>query len=110
MCFLRIDENTLYILNMLFKTKDSGHNCPMVRIFLVVFLDITILRGIFGCEKREDLTQGRSIQGVSFLRVIQKTSYVHESKDKPRARLGNARTSFILLRGPKKEYHVHLYK
>ena len=66
MCFLRIDENTLYILNMLFKTKDSGHQCPMVRIFLVVFLDITILRGIFGCEKREDLTQGRSKQGVSF--------------------------------------------
>ena len=65
-CFLRIDENTLYILYMLFKTKDSGHQCPMVRIFLVVFLDITILRGIFGCEKREDLTQGRSIQGVSF--------------------------------------------
>ena len=38
----------------------------MVRIFLDVILDISILRGISGCEKREDLTQGRSIQGVSF--------------------------------------------
>ena len=38
----------------------------MVRIFLDVILDISILRGIYGCEKREDLTQGRSIQGVSF--------------------------------------------
>ena len=77
---------------MLFKTKDLGHQCLMVRVFLVVFLDITILRGIFGCEKREDLTQGRSIQGVSF-KGPPKNIYIYKSKDKPRARLGNARTS-----------------
>ena len=86
MCFLRIDKDILYILYMLFKTKDSGHQCPMVRIFLVVFLDISILRGIFGCEKE-------FVYKVFFLLFLSKNDSV--MRRKAFAKLTNERIVLI---------------